>query len=284
MLSRKFLCAVLFLGFFIKARSQDTTFVATDSIKPTRWELLKYDGESIFGGVKHAYTAPLHWKEGNWIAFGGVVVGTGILLLADEGAHDYFVEQGEGIPQGIKDAGFYFGKPLYNYGLTGTVYAVGILTKHPEIRKTGVLLIASATAGGLLQSILKNAVGRARPSAGVGATSFKPFGKEESYHSFPSGHTILSFTTAYAIAKQFNNIWVKSGICALGLVTPMSRLWAGAHWLTDIGIGMAISVATVESIDRYLNRQRHYDPITSKKKISWNLQFTSKTIGIVGTY
>lgn len=284
MFFRKFLCLVFFMCFCANARSQDTTFVVTDTIKPTRWEMLKYDGASIFGGVKHAYTAPLHWKENNWIAFGGVVVGTGVLWLADEGAHDYFVEQGEGISKNIKDAGFYFGKPLYNYGLTGTVYAIGILTKNSKIRKTGVLLISSATAGGLLQTILKNAAGRARPSAGVGADSFKPFGKEESYHSFPSGHTILSFTTAYAISKQFDNIWIKSGICALGLVTPMSRLWVGAHWLTDIGVGMAISVATVESIDRYLNRERKYDAVTSKKKISWNLQFTSKTIGIVGTY
>ena len=246
--------------------------------------MLKYDGLSVLGGIKHAYLAPMHWKKSNWITFGGVVAGTGILWLTDEDTSNYFIEQGYDVPDLVKDTGFYFGKPLYNYGITGGIYAIGILTKNEKIRKTGVLLISSATAAGVLQSVLKNAVGRARPVRGLGAATFEPFSKEEAYHSFPSGHAILSFTTAYAISKQFESPWIKGGCWALGLITPVSRLWAGAHWLSDVGVGMILSVATVESIDKYLNRERHYDPIASKKKISWNLQLTPKTIGIVGTY
>jgi len=263
---------------------QDSTLVATDTIKMTRGQMLKYDGGSVLGGIKHTYLAPMNWEKGNWIAFGGVVAGTGILWLTDEETSDYFINQGAGAPDFLKDTGYYFGKPLYNYGITTGIYAIGILTKNEKIRKTGVLLISSATAAGLLQSILKNAVGRARPVTGLGAATFEPFSKEETFHSFPSGHTILSFTTAYAISKQFESPWIKGGIWALGMITPVSRLWAGAHWLSDIGIGMVLSVATVESVDKYLNRERNYNPIASKKKISWNLQITPKTIGIVGTY
>lgn len=255
-----------------------------DTLKMTRWQALKYDGGSILGGIGHAYTAPLHWKEGNWITFAGAVAGNGMLWLADEEANNYLMRQGKDAPDWLMDSGFYFGKPQYNYTLTAGIYLAGFISNNARIRKTGVLLISSATAAGLIQSVLKNAAGRARPSAGVGAFTFKPFSKEESYHSFPSGHTILSFTTAYAISKQFENVWLKSGICALGLITPASRLLTGAHWLSDVGVGIALSVATVESIDKYLNRQRHYDPVMSKKKISWNLQFTSKTIGMVGVF
>lgn len=280
----KFFCLALPLFFCFTLQAQDSTVVAVDSLKMTRWQMLKYDGVSVFGGIKHAYAAPFHWKKGNWIAFGGVVAGTGLLWLADEEGSEYFMRHSNDIPETVKDAGFYFGKPLYNYGLTGGIYVVGILTKNTKIRETGVLLISSATAAGLIQSVLKNATGRARPGAGLGSATFEPFSKEERYHSFPSGHTILSFTTAYAISKQFDSYWIKSGIWALGMVTPISRLWAGAHWLSDVGVGLALSVATVESIDKYLNRQRNYDPVMSKKKISWNMQFTSKTIGIVGTF
>lgn len=255
-----------------------------DSLKMTRWQALKYDGVSILGGIGHAYSAPARWKESNWITFAGTVAGTGMLWLADEEANAYLMRQGKNAPDWLIDGGFHFGKPQYNYSLTAGVYVLGFITNNAKIRKTGVLLISSATAAGLIQSVLKKATGRARPSAGVGAYTFKPFSKEESYHSFPSGHTILSFTTAYAVSKQFENVWVKGGICALGLITPASRLLTGAHWLSDVGVGLAISVATVESIDRYLNRQRNYDPVMAKKKISWNLQLTSKTIGLVGVF
>jgi membrane-associated phospholipid phosphatase len=264
--------------------SQDSTSLASDTIKMRRSDMLKYDGMSVLGGIKHTYLAPMHWEKGNWVTFGGVVAGTGILWLTDKETSDYFINQGSSVPDYLKDTGYYFGKPLYNYGITGTIYIVGILTKNQKIRETGVLLISSATAAGLLQSILKNAVGRARPVTGLGAATFEPFSKGEAYHSFPSGHAILSFTTAYAISKQFESPWIKGGIWAVGLLTPVSRLWAGAHWLSDVAVGMVISVATVESIDKYLNRERNYNPMASKKKISWNLQLTPKSIGIVGTY
>lgn len=285
MLPMPFRWLALCLFTCTKLWPQDSLAVATDSIQPTTmWQTLKYDGASIYGGVKHAYLAPLHWKEDNWAAFGGIVVGTGMLWMSDEAVGDYFLKEGEHAPELLKDGGFYFGKPLYNYGITGSIYFYGLLTKNVKVRKTGVLIITSATAAGVLQSILKNGVGRARPGANMGSATFKPFSKEEAYHSFPSGHAILSFTTAYAISKQFSNPWVKTGICALGLITPVSRMWEGAHWISDVGVGIALSVATVESVDRYLNQKRNYDPIAGKKKISWNLRLTNKTVGIVGNY
>ncbi|SCY49925.1 phosphatase PAP2 family protein [Flavobacterium caeni] len=280
---RLFFSFAVFLYGCAELAAQDSTAVATDSV-PTRWEMLKYDGLSVVGGVVNAYTAPLRWEKDDWLGFGGVAIGTGILWATDESTSDYFINQGHGAPEWLKDTGFYFGKPLYNYGITGGVYAVGLITKNEKIRKTGVLLISSATAAGVLQTVLKSAVGRARPTTGVGASSFKPFNGEEAYHSFPSGHAILSFTTAYAISKQFKSPWVKGGIWAVGAITPVSRLWAGAHWLSDVTMGVVLSVATVECIEKYLNHERNYDPVVAKKKISWNLNFTSRTIGVVGVF
>lgn len=39
------------------------------------------------------------------------------------------------------------------------------------------------------------------------------------------------------------------------MITPVSRLWAGAHWVTDVALGIAISVAVVDSIDNYLKKE-----------------------------
>ncbi|GAA4275615.1 phosphatase PAP2 family protein [Aquimarina mytili] len=264
--------------------AKDSIHVKDSQNAMTRWQMIKYDGVSVFGGVKHVYTSPLRWKGKDWLTFGGIMAGNAILLAVDEPANDIFAKQGNGVPDLIKEAGFRFGKPLLNYGLTTSVYTLGLLTKNEKIRKTGVLLIASATAGGLLQTLSKTAIGRARPLTGEGNLSFRFWSSEAGYHSFPSGHAILSFTTAHAFAKQFDNLFVKGGIYALGLVTPVSRLWDGAHWLTDVTLGLALSVVIVDSVDNYLKKDKRYVHGDKKHKIRWNLRFGASQIGLVGRF
>ncbi|MFD2563043.1 phosphatase PAP2 family protein [Aquimarina rubra] len=250
----------------------------------TRWQMVKYDGISAFGGVKHAYTQPFRWKGKDWATFGGIIAGSTILLAIDERANDYFTNQSEGVPQIIKESGFRFGKPLFNYGLTTGIYALGLITKDEKIRKTGVLLIASATAGGILQTVSKTLAGRARPTSGEDNLSFRFNSSEAEYHSFPSGHAILSFTTAYAIAKQFDNPYIKGGLYAVGLISPISRLWSGAHWLTDVVLGVALSVVIVDGIDNYLNKEERYVYDSKKFKIKWDLKLGAGQLGVVGSF
>ncbi len=265
-------------------KSQDTLDTRNSQREMTRWQMIKYDGLSVYGGVKHVYTGPLRWKGKDWLTFGSVMAGNAILLAVDEPADEVFAKQGDGVPDLIKEAGFRFGKPLLNYGLTTSVYALGLITKNEKIRKTGVLLIASATAGGLLQTLGKTAVGRARPLEGEGNLSFRFWSSEAGYHSFPSGHAILAFTTAHAFAKQFDNLFAKGGIYALGLVTPVSRLWDGAHWLTDVTLGLVMSVFIVDSVDNYLKKDKRYVYGSKKRKVRWNLRVGAGQIGVVGRF
>ncbi|MCB7481983.1 phosphatase PAP2 family protein [Christiangramia sediminis] len=250
---------------------------------PTSWELMKYDGVSAFGGLKKAYTAPLKWQKDDFITAGAVVAGTAALYIFDEETSEYFIKQKDDVPGVIRDFGWYFGSPQNNYGVTGAVYLVGLFTKNEKIRKTGVLMISAASASGIIQTISKTVVGRARPGANEGKGSFEPFSKEGKYHSFPSGHTILSFTTMYALSKQFENPFVKAGLIGVGLVSPVSRLWNGAHWLTDVGLSLAISVAVVDTIDKYLNFDRDYG-VHKKKVITWNMHIGLGRVGLTGTF
>lgn len=273
------LLLVLFLSLGLTAQEKQT-----DSL-PSLWELAKYDGVSAFNGLTTTYTKPLSWEKNDFLLAGAIVAGTGALFLIDEPANDWFMEQGEDVPTFIQDAAWYFGKPQYNYSLNGAIYLYGLFTRNEKVRKTGVLLISAASAAGLLQTISKTVTGRARPMTGVGSASFEPFSGEAGYHSFPSGHTILAVTTAYAIGKQFENPYLKYGIYALGMVTPVSRLWAGAHWLSDVGLSVVLSVLVVDAIDNYLNEERDYgiqDP--TKTKITWDLNLGPGGIGIRGSF
>jgi membrane-associated phospholipid phosphatase len=261
--------------------AQDTLLV----VEPhTKWSQAKNDGKLIFNSILHVYSRPAHWKGDDWLTFGAITVGTGITHLYEDQFNTYFAEQGKRIPTSLKEFGFYFGKPLTNYGLTGSVYALGLITDNDKIRHTGILLISSASAAGIIQSVSKTLVGRARPSAGEGKLSFHPISNEANYHSFPSGHAILSFTTAYAIGKQIDNPYLKYALYGIGMITPVSRLWTGAHWLTDVGLGIAISVVVVDSIDKYLKNEYLKEGPHQEKAIKWQFKAGLNQIGIVGQF
>lgn len=264
------------------------TIDVSDSLpKETMWTRFKYDATSMGRGFVYTMERPLHWEKQDYLILGATAVGTGILFATDEQTNAYFEEQGKDIPQGVKDFGYYFGKPLVNYGLTGSIYFYGLLTNNEKVRYTGVLMITSASVGGLLQQVLKTATGRARPSTDLGSSYFKPFDGSPAFSSFPSGHTVLAVTTVYAISKQFKSPWIKGGLFLIGSITPLSRLWEGAHWASDVLLSTVMSVAIVESVDSYLKKEKRYqlNPDTFvPKKISWNLRAGYNQIGLVGTF
>lgn len=274
---------IFFFSFFIlsicfSVQCQNSLEIQTI----TRLEALKIDGKNTLNSVIFTYKQPGKWKKKNWLTAGGIALGTIGLFLIDEEAHPYFIGQKSKIPEIVDHAAFYFGKPQYNYGITASVYVIGWLLKKPKMRKTGVALIASATAAGLIQTVSKTVFGRARPNAGLGNHYFELFSGEPNFHSFPSGHTILAFTTAYVLAKEVRSPWLKAGISGLGLITPVSRLWSNAHWSSDVGLSLAISIVTAESVFKFLNKQSDYG--VRPPRISWKLSGGLSSIGLVGRF
>ena len=242
---------------------------------------------NVFAGVGYAYSRPLHWQGDDFLRLGGVAAGTtGLFLLDDEIRHS-FLSHKDDVPDILLDYGRYAGNPQNNYGLTGAIYLTGLVTKNEKLRRTGVLMISAATAAGFLQQLSKTLVGRARPGAGFGNHHFKPNGGSAAYRSFPSGHAVLTFTTAYAISKQFDSKWVKGGIIAVGLIPGLSRIYEEAHWASDVALSWAMSAFIVEAIDKYLDRK--YDQkynkesgmASSRSDFEWNLTFGGNQLGVV---
>ncbi len=250
----------------------------------TTWELLKYDAKWAFHGVTHAFSRPAHWKKKDFTKLGILVLGTLAISTIDDEANTFFERQEPNVPKVIKDFGWYVGNPQNYFVATAGIYGYGLFSRNEKVRKTGVLIIASSFTSGLLQSIGKTGIGRARPTEGVGSGSFDPFSSESGYHSFPSGHTVLSVTMAHSIAKQFEGTGTKIGIYTLGAIAPFTRLLEGAHWLSDIAFSAALSIIVVDCIDKFLFNSDAYSYPKKEKKISWNLKFSTNQIGIVGVF
>jgi membrane-associated phospholipid phosphatase len=97
-------------------------------------------------------------------------------------------------------------------------------------------LMALGAIGSLLDQIIKVWVARHRPTANL-VTILNP----SSGFSYPSGHAIfftwLAFMLATAIAPHVGRrtrvvIWIVAGLVIV--FACIGRIWAGAHWPTDV--------------------------------------------------
>jgi len=273
---------IIFLFFVIANVSAQQRNKAVDST--TTWNTLKYDTNASWRSIKHSVTRPLHWKGKDYVKLGSIVVGTAIISTADKETSTFFRGQDSSFPQPIQDFGYYFAKPKYFLMMNAGIYGFGLFTKNEQVRKTGVLIISSSLTAGYLQILARSAFGRARPYSGKNPYTFKPFASEEEYFSFPSGHTVLGMTIAHSVAKQFKSTWVKIGIYSIGSAPALSRLIDGAHWTSDIVFGAALSILVVDGIDKFLFNSKTYSYPKKDKQITWNLQFSGRQLGVVGTF
>jgi membrane-associated phospholipid phosphatase len=103
-----------------------------------------------------------------------------------------------------------------------------------------VVVLAGVIA---LYNIVKPAVGRARPPMGSWIGHY-------SGHSFPSGHATQSIAFYGAAALMLGagkaakvKTWLWAIAATIVLVVGVSRLYLGAHWLSDVLGGWALGAA-----------------------------------------
>jgi membrane-associated phospholipid phosphatase len=279
-MKRLFVFCVISCSLFAKAQS------SREIVDPNLWQDFTYDMGVVFGGVGHAYSRPLYWQGNDFKNLGFVAAGVGSLALLDDEIRTLANNQVDDVPQLILEYGDRSGSPQVAYSFQGAVYLTGLFTRNEKLRRTGVLLISSATATGFLQQLTKSLTGRARPRAELGSNHFRPFGGSAAFRSFPSGHSVLTFTAAHSIAKQFDNKWAKAGIYTLGLIPGLTRIYEEQHWATDVVLSWALSYFMVEAIDIYLDKKydQKYNPQVDSTFSKLSLSLGGGGIGVAFTF
>jgi undecaprenyl-diphosphatase len=122
--------------------------------------------------------------------------------------------------------------------LTLVVAGTGAAATFWLTRRRWAALLSAATLLGLpLNMLIKELVGRPRPEEGVVAVLLPVVGL-----SFPSGHAMISvmvygFVALMAwvhIPRKKPRLYSTAGFAALAVGISLSRVYLGAHWLSDV--------------------------------------------------
>jgi membrane-associated phospholipid phosphatase len=206
--------------------------------------------------VVHVASAPARWDRSDWVTAGvtaALVVGTGALL--DQSIDTFVVKHANASSDR-------FAKAVQNLGgapsvaIAGGTYLAGIAFKDPEVRATGIDLMASMGIAQLLVVIpTKIVVGRSRPDAEQGAHDFHPFNGGQ---SFPSGHTTQAFALASVISAHADQTWVSCVSYGLAGMVGLARMEQRKHFLSDVVTGGIVGTLVGKSVVSF-NESRRTD-------------------------
>ena len=114
-------------------------------------------------------------------------------------------------------------------------YGFGVLVDHAKAREIGVLGAQAAMDSLILVEVLKLAVRRNRPD------SSDPGEFWGGGDSFPSGHSIATWSLASLVAHEYNQRpWVAVVAYGLAATVSASRVAARQHYASDIFVGGAM--------------------------------------------
>ncbi len=225
---RKFWVACLFLPFVATAQ--------VDTVYVKQWDAIR-----VIDGAAYTLTSPARWKGKDFVKAGAVVVGTAAISLLDEPMRDFWKGKETRLLDKFERIGNHYGKPYSAVAVTGGFYLTGLIFKNEWAKETGLMLASGLGSSTIVQTFFKNAIGRARPNLNIGNYEADPFNSDSPYHSLPSGHTTVAFTTSLILARQVEPIPVKIFFYSLATLTAASRMYLDVHWVSDIAFGGAIA-------------------------------------------
>ncbi len=117
-------------------------------------------------------------------------------------------------------------------------------------------LFSTIALPGLIFTVVKRLIGRARPLVGGSADPFLylPFGWNVEYASLPSGHATNAFAAAMAFGALYP--WARPLLWTYAVLIALSRVVLTAHFPSDVLAGAIIGVASAFLVREWFAARR----------------------------
>ena len=190
------------------------------------------------------------WESSDWAAVGVVTAAAAGSYLIEERVRVAFQENRSGFADVLERIGWWYGTPLFTAPAALVTIGAGAAFNEPDVRDTGILMAEVLISALLIQQPLRIVVGRARPYMNEGHFSFNPLTLSNDYASFVSGHSYSAFGISNVVARQVDQTWASVTLYTLATITALSRMYADAHWLTDVLLGSVLGYVISTAIWR----------------------------------
>ena len=176
----------------------------------------------------HFIKAPFHKKAIVWDAL--FLGATGVLIANDESVLYQVPKSWHSTSLNISDAGVYGVSAI-----AGGIYLTGLFTKNEHEQEVGIRTAEATIDSVIIYGVAKAIFQRQRPYTGVGEGKF--FSGNWTNGSFPSGHSMFSWTVASAVAHQYHSIPLDILLYGIAGTVSTTRVTAGQHYPADVFVG-----------------------------------------------
>ncbi len=156
--------------------------------------------------------------------------------------------------------------------LPAAFYGYGHFGQDDRARETGLLGAEALGDGVIVEEAMKLIFWRERPYVD-GARGLFFQGSAGFDSSFPSSHSLLSWTTAAVIAGEYPSRWTQVGIYSAAAAVSVTRVLGQEHFPTDVLVGGAAGWL----IGHYVYRTRHHQQVVRHHFVSSKLDLLPKS-------
>lgn len=176
----------------------------------------------------------------DWRVLGRSALAVGLVGLADETVRNRVQETSSASSRGFAERL----RPVTLWGPLAGAAAAWAVTRFGSNERARA--VAQDGLEAVMLSVLvvvpaiKELVGRARPSAGLGAGHFRPFSRHE---SFVSGDVAQAFALASVAHSRGAPQWLRTGLWIFAGAAAWSRIELDRHWASDVVAGALVGIA-----------------------------------------
>jgi hypothetical protein len=265
------------IPFTVLAQDKKPDVTAPETPKEIKFE--KKQARKLYSPAQFMHESmlfikqPTKWNRKDWLKVGVVTAATLAAMPFDER-----IAQSSQGNQRYNNSAAVVGGRIYGewysiIGVAGGVGIFGLIAKDTAAKKMSIELLQAGLYSEIITSVLKVAIGRARPELSEDPFVFSPFNLAYGYHSMPSGHTTSAFALSTVLSRHAHTTTLKILAYTPAAFTMFSRIYQNQHWLSDEIIGAAIGIFVAEWVVDLHEGKRHRINVTSVSPIGVSYTF-----------